>query len=234
MKSEPVLRDVLASLEKLSMNEKVRHLGLDKAFDEARKALEYSIQNMLRDNLDYAKSLHSKSLELIRKVESTSQEPIHKEVIEELKLFLKYCRMSVYEFTDKIREVRRAYRAYLWGMIIFLILGGTYRMEFAISAIVLVFPIILAMGGLRRRSSMGLMLAYATIPLPLVIFVMILSYAAYAITDPEEVSSIASAYGVSLETAFALIVLVTIGSAAGLGLLLYALKKLVDHRYAFF
>ncbi|MFN3268262.1 MAG: alpha-glucosidase, partial [Zestosphaera sp.] len=96
------------------------------------------------------------------------------------------------------------------------------------------FPIILAMGGLRRRSSMGLMLAYATIPLPLVIFVMILSYVAYAITDPEEVSSIASAYGVSLETALALIVLVTIGSAAGLGLLLYALKKLVDHRYAFF
>lgn len=234
MKSEPVLRDVLASLEKLRMNEKVRYLGLDKAFDEARKALDYSIQNILRDNLDYAKSLHSKSLELIRKVESTSQGPIRKEVIEELKLFLKYCRMSVYEFTDKIKEVRRAYRAYLWGMIIFLILGGTYRMEFALSAIVLVFPIILAMGGLRRRSSMGLMLAYATIPLPLVIFVMILSYAAYAITDPEEISSIASAYGVSLETALVLIVLVTIGSAAGLGLLIYALKKLVDHRYAFF
>ncbi|MEO3993511.1 MAG: hypothetical protein QN229_04355 [Desulfurococcaceae archaeon TW002] len=78
------------------------------------------------------------------------------------------------------------------------------------------------------------MLAYTTIPLPLVTFIMILSYAVYAITDPEEISSIASTYGVSLEAAFTLLVLVMIGSAAGLGLLIYALKKLVDHRHAFF
>ncbi|MEM1705212.1 MAG: alpha-glucosidase [Thermosphaera sp.] len=234
MDSKTLLQEILSNLKRIEDNRKVKELKLSKDFDEAVKSIEYSMQRLVTDNVEFARSLKQKSSELILKIESIKEAAIPKSLSDELKLFLKYCKMSVYEFTDKIKDVRKAYRAYLWGMITFLVLGGTYRMEFAVSAIVLAFPIILAMGGLRRRRSMGLMLAYATIPLPLVIFVMILTYALYAVTRVEEVGFIASAYGVSLETAFLILTIVLIASASGLILLSYSLKKLVENRHAFF
>ncbi|MGB9828159.1 MAG: alpha-glucosidase [Thermosphaera sp.] len=235
MDSTSYLREVSENLDRLVKNKKLRNLEkLEKDFSQAKEAVEYSIRYMVRDNVEYAKSLRQKSFEILSKVESFSQDFVPKSLLEDLKLFLKYCRMSVYEFTDRIKDVRRAYRSYLWGMIIFLLLGGTYRMEFAVSAIILAFPIILAMGGLRRRRATGLMLAYATMPLPMVIFVMMLTYALYAFNNPEEISFIASAYGTSIETAYLLIILVSLGSFIGLFLLSYALKKLVENRYAFF
>ncbi|WP_448579391.1 alpha-glucosidase [Thermosphaera sp.] len=235
MDSTTYLREVLENLDKLRENKRIKDLKkLEKDFVQAKEALEYSIRNIVRQNIEYARSLRGKSFEVLSEIESLKQAFIPKSLLDNLKLFLKYCRMSVYEFTDKIKEVRKAYRSYLWGMIIFLLLGGTYRMEFAVSAIVLAFPIILAMGGLRRRRTMGLMLAYATMPLPMVIFVMMLTYAVYAFNNPEEISFIASAYGVSMETAYLLVALVSLGSFIGLILLSYALKKLVENRYAFF
>ncbi|ADG90691.1 hypothetical protein [Thermosphaera aggregans] len=234
MDSTAYLREVMENLDRLRGNRKLSGLKLEKDIDQAKEAVEYSIRYMVRDNIEYAKSLREKSFEILSKVETLKQAPIPKALVDDLKLFLKYCKMSVYEFTDRIRDVRRAYRSYLWGMIIFLLLGGTYRIEFAVSAIVLAFPIILAMGGLRRRRETGLMLAYATMPLPMVIFVMMLTYAFYAFNNPEEISFIASAYGVSTEVAYLLVALVSLGSLVGLILLSYALKKLVENRYAFF
>ncbi|MEM0506351.1 MAG: hypothetical protein QXW58_03720, partial [Thermosphaera sp.] len=117
MDSKTLLQEILSNLKRIEDNRKVKELKLSKDFDEAVKSIEYSMQRLVTDNVEFARSLKQKSSELILKIESIKEAAIPKSLSDELKLFLKYCKMSVYEFTDKIKDVRKAYRAYLWGMI---------------------------------------------------------------------------------------------------------------------
>lgn len=221
-------RELLGKIEKVVEDERLK-----RQLEKAENKLDYVVKNLKYDNIDLAKLVRDKASEVYSKISSTRTRELPKEAVDELKRLIKWCGLAVYDFTDKINDVKRAYRAFIWGMIIFFILGGSFNQPFAISALLLALPAIMAMSFLKKRRVTGYILALTTIPLPLVIFVNIVFYSVYALTNPSELSNTASQLGMGVAEFTILLSLVLIGGLAGLILLTYAVATLYKTRDAY-
>jgi vacuolar-type H+-ATPase subunit H len=146
-----------------------------------------------------------------------------------------YSLSSEYDFKpEKLKELKRAYRRYLFGMTSFFVLTGLYLNQFlAITALILAIPIILSMLSLQRRGYLGLLLAYSAIPIPLIIGAMALSYGLRTINDPAKVAEIAQHLGKSTGFAKGYLIALVLLAAVELYLILDSSVGLYKHRHAF-
>lgn len=218
-------RDLLVKIEN-AISSKVER----KYIERARHSLDYAIENFKYENVELARIVNSRIREIYSKTSSLRNRKLS---AEEMKKVARLCGLAVYEFTNKIVEVRRAYRSYIWGMVTFFVLGGTYSLPFAVSALVLALPCVMAMSFLKRRRAMGYTMALSTMPLPMVVLVNIAYYCVYALSSASELSDIASQYGVSELHAAMLLALLLVGSLSGLGLLAYSAYSLYRTRDAY-
>ncbi|MEM3849276.1 MAG: alpha-glucosidase [Zestosphaera sp.] len=221
-------RDLLVKLENMTSAKLMRkHIG------RARASLDYVVENIKHDNVELAKLINGKVREVYSKASSLRGRELSREFVEDVEKVVRWCGLAVYEFTDRIAEVRRAYRSYVWGMVVFFVLGGTYSLPFAVSALVLALPCIMAMSFLKKRRAMGYMMALSTMPLPMVILANISYYCIYALTNASERSGVASQYGMGESYATLFLVLLLVGSLTGLGLLAHSAYNLYKTRDAY-
>jgi len=157
-----------------------------------------------------------------------------RDVVAELERLAKWCKMAPYDFTNRIKYVRKGYRYYLWGMILFFITAGTYAQIYAVSAMLLALPAIMGMSFMKKRRATGLMLAFASMPLPIAIFSWIISYVVvYALPSISEVEYIASEHGITMELAYLILLLYLAAATLGIILLSMATYLLYRNRHAF-
>ncbi len=241
MKSPDVLRDVVQTLEdtkkridslkNLSDKNKKKALVL---LEEAKTNFLKVAENVIEDNEELANFFLKRAVKLKN---STTDKFIEKagekEYMNLVSTMARYSKVAPYDFSGKVRELQKAYRAFLFGMIPYYIVSGFYGVAYALTALILVIPTLLAMLSLRKRGSMGLLLAFAVMPIPIVVSAFSIRYGIYAFTHPEEIQRIAEALGRSIAFAQGMVVLVALSGIASMSLLLYASYMLYKHRHAF-
>jgi len=197
---------------------------------EAQKNFERLSKEATINNERLAKFLLGKARDLLKKCNSGAD---YKTLKEDVDTILRYSRAAFYDFTNKWDEIRRAYRAYIAGMIPYFIISGFFGMAYAITALIIFFPAIFGITGIKRRSYMGFMLSLFAIPMPLVVGALAVRYGIYVIEHPEEIEGAAASLGVSLMTAKFLVTLLPVLGGVELVLLLVALYYLYKNRHAF-
>ncbi|AFL66410.1 hypothetical protein [Desulfurococcus amylolyticus] len=231
MESVKLLRDALNTLETLLSLKQLSDPRLKRKIEEAIESLELTLREISVNNIELARFISDKTRETVSKI-SVSKE-LTREIIEDLEKLVKWCKTIPYDFTDRIKYVRKGYRYYLYGMILFFVLAGTYTQIYAVSALLIALPSLMAVYFMRRRRSMGLMLAYASTPLPLVIFSWMIGYVARALLDLGEINYLAGVYGLPVETVYMILLLYLVGSLTGLLFLSIAVYILYKNRDAF-
>jgi hypothetical protein len=204
---------------------------LKRKIEEAIESLKLTLREISVDNIELAGFINDRTRETVSKISASKE--LTREIIEDLEKLVKWCKTIPYDFTDRIKYVRKGYRYYLYGMILFFILAGTYTQIYAVSALLIALPSLMAVYFMRRRRSMGLMLAYASTPLPLVIFSWMIGYVVSALPDPGEINYLAGVYGLPVETVYMILLLYLVGSLAGLLFLSIAIYILYKNRDAF-
>ncbi len=146
-----------------------------------------------------------------------------------------YSLSAEYDFIpDKLKELKKAYRKYIFGMTLFFVLSGLFLNQFiAITALILAIPIILSMLSLQRRGHLGLLLAYSALPIPLVVGFMAMTYSLRTLRDPAEIAKIAGHLGKSTAFAQGYLTVLLLISLVELYLLLDGTVGLYRHRHAF-
>lgn len=243
MKSKNVLLetvDVLESilekidrLESLTEKEKIR---VKKSLKESAENFRELVPKIEKDNGELAEFFLKKAKEL--KSTSTDRN-IEKEgkknYMKAVNKILLYSRSAKYDFIPgMLAELKRAYRKYIFGMTSFFVLTGVYLNQFfAITALILAIPIILSMLSLQRRGYTGLLLAYASAPIPIVVGFNAVVYSLRALRDPNQLSVIAGHLGKSLSFAQGYLLFILLLAAVEIYLLSVGLFELYKHRHAF-
>ncbi|MEM0341425.1 MAG: alpha-glucosidase [Desulfurococcus sp.] len=181
MESIKLLRDALNTLETSLSLKQLSDPRLKRKIEEAIESLKLTLREISVDNIELARFISAKARETVSKISASKE--LTREIIEDLEKLVKWCKTIPYDFTDRIKYVRKGYRYYLYGMILFFILAGTYTQIYAVSALLIALPSLMAVYFMRRRRSMGLMLAYASTPLPLVIFSWMIGYVVRALSS---------------------------------------------------
>jgi len=233
VESIPLLQGALDALKRLSSSKQLGEPKLRRMLEEAASSLELVLREISVDNVELARLINSKAGELESRIKGLKPGALPRDVVAELERLVKWCKMAPYDFTDRIKYVRRGYRYYLWGMILFFITAGTYAQIYAVSAMLLALPAIMGMSFMKKRRATGLMLAFASMPLPIAIFSWIISYIAYAFTSSSEVEYIASEYGITMELAYLILLLYLVAATLGIILLSMATYLLYRNRHAF-
>lgn len=241
MKSSEILRDVagtideikkrLDSLRSLSDNNKKKALIL---LEETKKNFLYVADNVVYDNEDLANFFLKRAVKLKN---STTDKFIEKagqkEYMNQIKTLNRYSKVAPYDFSGKVKDLQKAYRAFLFGMIPFYLISGIFGPVYAITALILVIPTLLSILSLRKRGSLGLMLAFSVMPIPMVMGAFSIRYSIYAFGNPDELARIAEAFHRGTLFAQGIVALIGILGAASLILLSYASYMLYKHRHAF-
>ncbi len=236
MKSLELLQECVRNVEEISqMLNKVPDEVSSKVSSkvkEIRSNLNLIIKEITIDNVELAKFLRSRSEDLKGKLSSLGGGNVN-EFIKELNELVKFSRTAIYDFTNRISSIRRAYRAYLYGMVFFFILSGFFGPQFAVTALMLMIPALLSIFNIRKRRALGLTFVYATTPIPLVLGFMAIRYGLYALITPEELASVASALNITIELATLIIALILVSGIAEVLLIAYAIIVFYRNRHAF-
>ncbi len=147
----------------------------------------------------------------------------------------KYSKAARYDFDPELlKKLKRVYKEYLFGMIAFFVLSGMFMVRFlAITALILAIPIILAMLSLQRRGSMGLLLAFTSIPIPAIEGAMVITYTISTLRNAREVQKVASIMGKSYSFAQYYLVALLILGFIEFYLVMDSGIRLYQHRDAF-
>ncbi len=241
MKSAEILRDVARTLEEVekrinslkSLSDKNKQKALRLINEARRNFLELS-ENLINDNEELANFFLKR---VVRLKNNTTDKHIEKmgqkEYMREVALINRYSKVAPYDFAGEVKVLRRAYLAFLLGMIPFYIVSGIFGPMYAMTALILIIPTLLAMLSLRKRGNLGLMLSFAVMPIPMVMGAFSVRYSIYAFNNPEELARIAEALHKSTSFAQGVVALTGILGAATLILLGYASYMLYKHRHAF-
>ncbi|BAD85623.1 alpha-glucosidase [Thermococcus kodakarensis KOD1] len=218
---------VLSEKEKEAVKTKLKNAAANfkKLAEEAEK-----------DNEELAEFFLKKAKELkLASVDKKIEEMGKKEYLKLVNRIELYSRSAEYDFKpEKLAELKRVYRKYIFGMTSFFILTGIYLNQFlAVTALILAIPIILSMLSLQRRGYLGLLLAYSAIPIPLIVGAMAASYGIRALNDPAKIAEIAGHLNKSTTFAQGYLVVLTLLAAVELYLLISAAVELYRHRHAF-
>ncbi|WP_010477563.1 ATP synthase subunit B family protein [Thermococcus zilligii] len=236
LETAEVLESILDRIEGITLLTSKEKERVKKILSEASRNFKKLAEEAKNDNEELAEFFFKKAKEL--KAMSTDK-AIEKEgkrnYMRLAERMLLYSRSAWYDLVpEKMKELKRVYRKYLFGMTAFFMLTGFYLNPFlSITALILAIPIILSMLSLQRRGYLGLLLAYSAIPIPIIVGAMALSYGMRNLNDPSKIAEIAQHLGKS--TAFAkgyLIVLVLL-AAVELYLVLSSVVGLYKHRHAF-
>ena len=243
MKSRDVLLDTAEVLESTLdridritlLNEKEKESVKDK-IKEAAGNFRKLAGEVEKDNEELAEFFYKKAKEL--KTMSTDKAIEREGKKKYLKLVdrvLLYSRSAEYDFKpEKLAELKKVYRRYLFGMTAFFVLTGFYLNQFlAITALILAIPIILSMLSLQRRGYLGLLLAYSAMPIPLIVGVMALRYGIENLMSPEKMQKIGEALGKSTTFVKGYLLFLVLLAAVELYLILSAFVGLYKHRHAF-
>ncbi|CAD5243681.1 alpha-glucosidase [Thermococcus camini] len=243
MKSEKILLETADVLE--STLEKIERLGslsekektkVKKSLGEAAGNFREVASRVEKDNEELAEFFFKKAKELkLMSTDKAIEKEGKKNYLKAVNKVLLYSRSAEYDFSPKkLVELKRAYRKYIFGMTSFFVLTGAYLNQFfAITALILAIPIILSMLSLQRRGYTGLLLAYASAPIPLVVGFNAIVYSLSALRDPHQVSTIAEHLGKSVSFAQGYLIFLVLLSAVEIYLIASSLVELYRNRHAF-
>ncbi|AEC52870.1 hypothetical protein PNA2_1956 [Pyrococcus sp. NA2] len=243
MKSPEILKEVSENLKRAS--EKLGRVKVleNKKKEKAMKLLNEASENFLRlssevevDNVEMAEFLRKRSVEIKNNSTDRAIERIgEKEYMKSVEKMNLYSKTAFYDFKrSMLMELKKFYRAFIFGMALYFVLSGlSTRPEFAMTALILAIPSILAMLSLQRRGYTGLMLAYAVSPIPIIQSAILIRMFHAVVTNPEAIRKAAEALGKSEEFIVLYSYAVIILSFLDFALLSYGLYGLSKHRYAF-
>ncbi len=241
MKSAEILRDVAQTLEDVekrinslkSLSDKDKQKAL-RLLDEAKRNFLELSDNLAADNEELANFFLKRAVKLKNNTTDRYIDKIgSKEYMKDVAAMNKYSKVAPYDFAGEVKVLRRAYLAFLLGMVPFYVISGIFGPMYAVTALILIIPTLLAMLSLRKRGSLGLMLAFAVMPIPMVMGAFSLRYAIYALGNHEEIVRIAEELGRSTGFAQGVVALTGVLGAATIILLSYASYMLYKHRHAF-
>lgn len=218
---------VLTEREKEEIKEKIR---------EATTNFRKLVEEVEKDNIELAEFFYKKAKEFkLMSNDKAIERNGKKEYLKLADRILLYSRSAEYDFRpEKLKELKKVYRRYLFGMTAFFVLTGFYLNQvLAITALILAIPIILSMLSLQRRGYLGLLLAYSAIPIPIIVGVMALRYSVYNLITSEKIAEIMAKTHWSAGTVKAYLVFLMLLAAVELYLLLSAILGLYKHRHAF-
>ena len=231
-----VLESTLDRIDRLTVLTESEKKKARAKIEEAARNFRKLAEEVEKDNEELAEFFFKKAKEF--KVMSTDK-AIEKEGKKKyLKLadrILLYSRSAEYDFKpEKLAELKKVYRKYLFGMTAFFVLTGLYLNQFlAITALILAIPIILSMLSLQRRGYLGLLLAYSAMPIPIIVGMMALRYGIDNLMSPEKIQSIANALQKSTTFVQGYLVVLIVLAAVELYLIGSAIVGLYKHRHAF-
>jgi len=243
VKSPDILREVAENL-KLTVERLQRIKVLEqKKKEKAIKLLNEAAENFLKlsgevekDNVEMAEFLRKRSVEIKNNTSDRAIERVgEKEYMGSIKKMNLYSKTAFYDFKPtRLKELRRAYRTFIYGMALYFVLAGlSTRSELAITALILAIPAILSMLSLQRRGYTGLMLAYAVAPIPIIQSAMLVRMFYAVLNSPEAIKKAAEVLGRSESFIVAYSWVVILLSIADFALLTYGLYSLTKHRHAF-
>ena len=243
MKSKDILLDTAKVLE--SALDRIDRLTVltEKEKERVKAKIKEAVENFRRiaeevekDNEELAEFFYKKAKEFkLMSTDKAIEKEGKKNYLKLADRILLYSRSAEYDFKpEKLVELKKVYRMYLFGMTAFFVLTGFYLNQFlAITALILAIPIILSMLSLQRRGYLGLLLAYSAIPIPVIVGVMALRYGLAGLTDPQKIQEIAEALGKSTTFVQGYLAFLVILAAVELYLIISAVIGLYKHRHAF-
>jgi len=192
--------------------------------------------NVKKDNVQLAEFFFKKAKELKNlSTDNGIEKEGRKKYIGRAKKMNLYSKSAVYDFDPgMLKALKRSYRTYLFGMTAFFLLVGVYMSQImAVTALILAIPTILSMLSLQRRGYLGLLLAYSTIPIPIIQGAMGLTYGLRQLTTPGAIGKITEMISKSPGFVKGWLIFMVILSAIELYLILYGSYLLYKHRHAF-
>ncbi|GAB6136024.1 alpha-glucosidase [Thermococcus prieurii] len=231
-----VLETTIPRVERLTVLSEKEKRKVIKLIKEAAENFRRLSKNVKNDNVQLAEFFFKKAKELKNlSTDKGIEREGKKKYIERVKKMNLYSKSAVYDFDpEMLRELKKAYRTYIFGMTAFFLLVGVYMSQvMAVTALILALPIILSMLSLQRRGYTGLLLAYSAAPIPIIQGVMGLTYGWRQLTTPGAIEKIAETFNKSPEFVKGWLIFMVVLSAVELYLIVYGLYLLYRHRHAF-
>ncbi|MEO2152265.1 MAG: alpha-glucosidase [Thermococcus sp.] len=231
-----VLESTLDRIDRLTVLTEKEKERVKAKIKEAAKNFRRLAEEVEKDNEELAEFFYKKAKEFkLMSTDKAIEREGKKNYLRLADRILLYSRSAEYDFKpEKLAELKKVYRRYLFGMTAFFVLTGFYLNQFlAITALILAIPIILSMLSLQRRGYLGLLLAYSAIPIPIIVGVMALRSSIYNLVTPEKITEIMAKTHWSAETVKAYLVFLMLLSAVELYLIGSAIIGLYKHRHAF-
>jgi hypothetical protein len=231
-----VLESTLSRVDRLTVISEKEKAKVKKLLKEAAEEFRAVSEKVKKDNTQLAEFFYKKATQLkTESVDKNIEKSGKKSYIQAVKRMNLYSKSAIYDFDpDKLKELKKSYRTYIFGMTSFFILAGIYMSQImAITALILAIPIVLSMLSLQKRGYMGLLLAFSAVPIPILQGVMALTYGLRAIENPELVSKIAQTMGKSTSFVHGYLVVMIVLSAVELYLIITGIYMLYKHRHAF-
>ncbi|WP_297512497.1 alpha-glucosidase [Thermococcus sp.] len=231
-----VLESTLDRIDRLTVLTEKEKERVKAKIKEAAENFRRLAEEVKKDNEELAEFFYKKAKEFkLMSTDKAIEREGKKNYLRLADRILLYSRSAEYDFKpEKLAELKKVYRRYLFGMTAFFVLTGFYLNQFlAITALILAIPIILSMLSLQRRGYLGLLLAYSAIPIPIIVGVMALRSSIYNLITPEKITEIMAKTHWSASTVKAYLVFLMLLSAVELYLIGSAIVGLYKHRHAF-
>jgi len=241
VKSPELLRETAKVLEETeekikgltSLSPKRKQIALKK-IREAKENFRKIADDVVIDNEELANFFLKRAVKLKNSTNNKSIERLgEKEYLKDVEAMFRYSKAAPYDFAGLMKYVNRAYKAYVWGMISFFVVTAFLPVEFKITSLILLIPILLSLLSLRKRGYTGLMLAFAAIPIPLITGALAVRAYIDVFINPTALQEAAQGLGVSPTTAQIVAGVMVLFGIAELVLLSYAIYMFYKHRHAF-
>lgn len=241
MKSPELLRETAKVLEETeekikgltSLSPKRKQIALKK-IREAKENFRKIADDVVIDNEELANFFLKRAVKLKNPTNNKSIERLgEKEYLKDVEAMFRYSKAAPYDFAGLMKYVNRAYKAYVWGMVSFFVVTAFLPVEFKITSLILLIPILLSLLSLRKRGYTGLMLAFAAIPIPLITGALAVRAYIDVFINPTALQEAAQGLGVSTTTAQIVAGVMVLFGIAELVLLSYAIYMFYKHRHAF-
>ena len=229
-----ILENVEERIERLKLLDPKDKEKAAKKIKEARKNFlelsnESTVENEELANFFLKRAMILKTSTTDKNIEKIGKKSYMRSVDE----ILKFSRVAMYEFTDRIKEVLKGYRIYALGMMFFFMLCGVLPASFKVVTLFLLVPVLFSLWTLKKRRYLALMSVFILIPLPIIIGILAIGNGVHAITNPAMLQEIAESMAKSLTFIKALFILTIALGALEVALLSYAAYMLYKHRHAF-
>jgi len=241
VKSTEIFKEIVETLEKVEGRIERLELLTPKDKEKAVRKIKEAKMNFLElskestvENEELADFFLKRAMILKTSTTDKNIEKIGKKsYMRSVDEILKFSRVAMYEFTDRIKEVLKGYRIYALGMMFFFMLCGVLPASFKVVTLFLLIPVLLSLWTLKKRRYLALMTVFILIPLPIIIGIMAIGNSVYTVTNPAILQEIAESMTKSLTFVKALFILTIVLGALEVALLSYATYMLYKHRHAF-